>query len=231
MTHKHADALRTLEGLSDTPLLSKALEEVFVGRACVVSAFGAESALVLDLVARIDHHTPVLFIDTGKHFQETLDYRDLLIDRFRLTDVRSIGPGRDRIPGDSEGRLHQSETDKCCDLRKVQPLDKALSQFDCWVTGRKRFQGGAREVLPTVETDGPERLKLNPLAGWTADRINAYFDNCALPRHPLWHNGYRSIGCGPCTGKPIADGDDRSGRWLGQEKIECGIHRYGDKAA
>lgn len=229
--HRLEPALQSLAGLSDTPLLSKALEEIFPGRACVVSAFGAESAVVLDLVARIDRRTPVLFIDTGKHFQETLDYRDMLIDRLRLEDVRSIGPARDATPGDPDGALHQTDTDACCDLRKVQPLDKALAQFDVWVTGRKRFQGGARAVLPTAEPDGPDRLKLNPLADWTPDRIDAYFDNFALPRHPLWHRGYRSIGCGPCTGKPTASGDDRSGRWIGQEKTECGIHRYGDRAA
>ena len=230
-THSHQSAIDTLIGLSDLPLLSKALEEVFVGRACVVSAFGAESALVLDLVARVNRHTPILFIDTGKHFQETLDYRDLLIDRFRLTDVRSIGPATDRTIGDPTGDLHKSDTDACCDIRKVRPLDQALSQFDCWVTGRKRFQGGSRTLLPTAEADGPNRVKLNPLADWTPDQIDGYFENYALPRHPLWLNGYRSIGCGPCTSAPRPGEDARAGRWAGLGKTECGIHRYGGQAA
>lgn len=228
---RHEDALQALSGLSDLSLLSKALEEVFVGRACVVSAFGAESALVLDLVARIDRHTPILFIDTGKHFQETLDYRDLLIDRFRLTDVRSVGPAADRILDDPQGDLHKTDTDSCCDIRKVRPLDQALKQFDCWVTGRKRFQGGARSTLPAVEQDGPNRVKLNPLADWTPERIDAYFETYALPRHPLWFQGYRSIGCGPCTAAPKPGAGERDGRWEGQSKTECGIHRYTERAA
>lgn len=231
VTHKHVAALESLRGLGDTPLLSKALEEVFRGRACVVSAFGAESAIVLDLVARIDRTVPVLFIDTGKHFAETLAYRDLLVDRLRLETVISIGPASDAIPADPDGTLHQRDADACCDLRKVTPLDRALAQYDCWVTGRKRFQGSTRTSLPTVETDGPDRLKLNPLADWTPQRIDAYFEEFALPRHPLWLQGYRSIGCATCTAKPVANGDDRSGRWAGQQKTECGIHRYSDRAA
>lgn len=229
--HRFSAAAASLHDLRDTDLLSKALEEVFRGRACVVSAFGAESAVVLDLVARIDRTVPVLFIDTGKHFAETISYRDMLIDRLRLTDVRTIGPARDRMPGDETGTRHLEDPDGCCDLRKVQPLDSALAQFDCWVTGRKRFQGGARTDLQAVEADGPDRLKLNPLIDWTPARIDAYFDTYALPRHPLWQRGYRSIGCGPCTAPPADGAGDRDGRWAGREKTECGIHRYGGAAA
>ena len=229
--HRFDAALQALSGYDDVDLLSKAMGEVFPDRICVVSAFGAESAVVLDMVARIDRKIPILFVDTGKHFKETLEYRDTLIDRLRLEDVRSIGPAQDKIAGDETGLLHQTNTDACCDIRKVIPLDEALSEFDCWITGRKRFQGGSRSTLATAETDGPNRLKLNPLANWSPARIDAYFDNFGLPRHPLWFKGYASIGCGPCTGLPTEAGDARSGRWSGLGKTECGIHRYGSQAA
>jgi phosphoadenosine phosphosulfate reductase len=224
-------AYETLSGLEDTALLSKALEEVFVdGRIAAVSSFGAESAVLLDLIARIDPATPILFLETGKHFPETLAYRDLLIDRLRLEDVRSIAPEATELAAaDPDGTRHVRDPDGCCDVRKVRPLDRALAGFDVWISGRKRFQGGVRERLDTVEweetPEGGRRLKLNPLAGWSAERIDAYFDRYALPRHPLWEEGYLSIGCATCTAKPSPDARDRrAGRWAGQSKTECGIH-------
>lgn len=214
-----------LAGLSTQEVLHKMLLEIFPGRIGVVSSFGAEAAVLLDLIARIDPTTPVLFLDTGKHFPETLDYRDLLIDRLRLRDVRILTPEDLHLEKkDPKGDLWSTNPDKCCDIRKVRPLDLALEGFDAWVTGRKRFHGGLRKSLPVFESDNG-RIKVNPLADWSAEQIDEYYMNFALPRHPLFDKGYLSIGCAPCTAKPVEGADVRSGRWMGNGKTECGIHK------
>jgi phosphoadenosine phosphosulfate reductase len=226
-----AAAYRALAPLDGVELLSKAMDEVSPGRVAVVSSFGAESAVLLDLVARIDPAAPVLFLETGMHFPETLAYRDLLIDRLRLTAVRSVAPdAAARAQADPDDALWRRDPDVCCELRKVQPLDRALAGFDVWVSGRKRFHGAERAALPSVEIeaapDGAPRLKLNPLAGWSAADLDGYFERYALPRHPLWEAGYLSIGCAVCTAKPAPGAADRrAGRWAGRAKTECGIHR------
>lgn len=214
-----------LSGLSTQELLHKVLLEVYPGRIGIVSSFGAEAAVLLDLIARVDPATPVLFLDTGKHFPETLAYRDLLVDRLRLRDVRVLTPQDLRLQQeDPSGTLWESDPDKCCDIRKVRPLDLALEGFDAWITGRKRFHGGTRKQLPVFESD-EGRVKINPLADWTAEQIEDYYLNFALPRHPLFDQGYLSIGCATCTAKPVEGADVRSGRWMGNGKTECGIHK------
>ena len=197
-----------------------------LGRFAMVSSFGADSAVLLHMLARIDAATPVLFIDTLMLFPETLTYQRELAAHLGLTAVRVITPARDEMfAQDPDGILHRAETDQCCALRKIRPFERALDGFDGWVSGRKRFQGGARGSLPMFETDDSSgRIKLNPLTDWSAARIAAYLDHNALPRHPLVARGYPSIGCAPCTG-PVAPGEDpRAGRWRGQDKTECGIH-------
>lgn len=214
-----------LSGLSTQELLHKVLLEVYPGRIGIVSSFGAEAAVLLDLIARVDPATPVLFLDTGKHFPETLAYRDLLVDRLRLRDVRVLTPQDLHLQQeDPSGTLWESDPDKCCDIRKVRPLDLALEGFDAWITGRKRFHGGTRKQLPVFESD-EGRVKINPLADWTAEQIEDYYLNFALPRHPLFDQGYLSIGCATCTAKPVEGADVRSGRWMGNGKTECGIHK------
>lgn len=195
------------------------------GRIAVVSSFGTESAVVLHMVAGIDRTTPVIFLDTGKLFAETLHYRDRLVGLLGLTDLRTARPNAERIARlDPDGRLWRSDPDSCCWQRKVEPLDEALAGFAAWITGRKRYQGGPRRNLPMVETGPDGRIKLNPLAGWSAEDVARYFAEHDLPRHPLEAQGYRSIGCVSCT-RPALDGEDpRAGRWPGFEKNECGIH-------
>jgi phosphoadenosine phosphosulfate reductase len=205
--------------------LRRAITEDFAGRIAVVSSFGAESALLLALVADIDPNTPILFVDTGKHFPETLAYRDDLVNFLGLTDVRSIGPTDAEVEAnDPPGELWRFDPDACCRFRKVTPLDRALDGFDAWVTGRKRHQAMTRVALPVVErVDG--KVKINPLADWTAEQIDAEITRRNLPRHPLSSMGYPSIGCATCT-RSVASGEDpRSGRWAGTGKVECGIHR------
>ena len=190
----------------------------------LVSSFGAESAVLLHLVSKVKPDMPVLFLDTGMLFGQTLDYRRQLAALLGLTDVRDLRPAyHDLATGDPNAKLWQSDTDACCEIRKVIPLDKALAGFDGWITGRKRFHGGARLSLPVVEEAG-HQLKFNPLANWAKEDLDAYMAEYELPAHPLVAQGFPSIGCWPCT-KPVEEGQDvRAGRWAGSEKTECGIH-------
>lgn len=206
-------------------ILRAAVSELFPGRIALVSSFGAESALLLHFLAEVDRHLPILFLDTGKHFIETLMYRDILGGRFDFTDMRAIEPDQAAIAAaDPEGTLWSTNPDLCCQLRKVDPLVRGLAPFDAWITGRKRYQNSTRAALPVFEAlDG--RIKVNPLAHWTAADIAAGFKEFRLPQHPLVYHGFKSIGCQPCT-ISVAEGDDiRAGRWAGRDKTECGIHR------
>ncbi len=206
-------------------LLRRALLCDHAGRIAVVSSFGAESAVLLALVAEIDRRTPVLFVDTGQHFAETLAYRETLSRVLGLADVRSLGLRADeRAAHDPEGELWKYDPDACCRLRKVTPLERALKPFEAWVTGRKRHQAISRIALPLREfVDG--KVKLNPLSEWSAAQIEAEMVRRHLPRHDLSLAGYPSIGCAPCTRAVAAGEDPRSGRWAGTGKTECGIHR------
>ncbi len=206
-------------------VLRLAMTEVFPGAIALVSSFGTESALLLDMAAAIDRAIPVIFLDTEKLFPETLDYRDTLIDRLGLTDVRVIRPASLQLARhDPEGRLWRENADRCCSLRKTLPLQTALGEFDAWITGRKRFQSGARNAVALFETDQADRLKVNPLAYWSSVQIAREFEARDLPRHPLEAYGFLSVGCTTCTA-PVAAGEDRrAGRWPGQTKTECGIH-------
>ena len=194
------------------------------GRLALVSSFGAESAVLLHMAAEIDPSIPVLFLDTGQHFGQTLDYRKTLAAKLGLTDVRDLRPAyQDLAVNDPSADLYKRDTDACCHIRKVLPLDRALQDFDAWITGRKRFQSASRLSLPVVEV-GEGKLKFNPLANWSKAEVDAYAQAHALPAHPLVQFGYPSIGCWPCT-HPVEDGEDaRSGRWQGEDKTECGIH-------
>ncbi len=219
-------ALREAHGdLDGIDLLRVAIEEEFPGRIALVSAFGAESAVLLDLVAQLDRATPVIFLETGKLFSETPPYGRALAARLGLSDVRTVRPEvRALAQHDPDGSLWRVRPDACCHLRKVVPLERALDGFDAWITGRKRYHGDVRADLETIETvDG--RIKFNPLARWTPERIEAAMTARNLPRHPLVAEGYLSIGCRPCTRKAAPGEAVRAGRWAGLEKTECGIHR------
>jgi phosphoadenosine phosphosulfate reductase len=199
----------------------RAAHDAFGSRLALVSSFGAESAVLLHLASRVSASIPVLFLDTGMLFGQTLDYRKNLAAQLGLTDVRDLRPAyADLATQDPQSDLWRTSVDACCNIRKVLPLDRALGGFDAWITGRKRFHGGDRLSLPVVEAaDG--KVKFNPLANWGKAELEAYVAEHQLPAHPLVEQGYASIGCWPCT-QPSDDG--RSGRWAGQEKTECGIH-------
>jgi phosphoadenosine phosphosulfate reductase len=196
------------------------------GRVALVSSFGAEAVVLLHMAARIDAAVPVLFVETGMLFPETLDYQREVAAELGLTDLRHIRAQASAVAArDPDGALHQSDPDACCALRKSEPLAQALAGFDAWITGRKRFQSGGRAALETFEAEaGSGRIKVNPLARWSREDVAAYMEAHALPRHPLVARGYASIGCAPCT-SPVAAGEDpRAGRWRGRDKEECGIH-------
>lgn len=210
---------------SSLALLRQALCDGLTGRTAVVSSFGAESAVLLHLVARVDPNAPVIFIDTRMMFQETLDYQIALSEHLGLTDVRRIAPQETEIRrNDVFGRLHKSDPDACCEVRKTMPLERALQGFDAWINGRKRHQSATRSTIRPVESDPGGRLKINPLLHWDHQDITDYFERHDLPRHPLAAKGFASIGCAPCTVRVSDGADPRSGRWQGQEKTECGIH-------
>ncbi|WP_237152137.1 phosphoadenylyl-sulfate reductase [Oryzibacter oryziterrae] len=212
------------DGQEAPVVLRAAIEEHFSGEIALVSSFGADSAVLLHMVAGIDRNLPVVFIDTGKLFGETLRYRDSLVDLLQLTDVRSIQPQPALLQQhDPEGALWLRDTDACCAVRKVQPLSVAMEGFSSWITGRKRFQAETRTKLPLFEADG-DKIKVNPLAGWNRARVEAYREEHGLPAHGLVADGYLSIGCMPCTDRVKPGEDERAGRWRGQAKTECGIH-------
>jgi phosphoadenosine phosphosulfate reductase len=202
-------------------VMAAALER-FDGRIAVLSSFGAEAAVGLHMAAVIRPSLPVLFLDTDRHFVPTLEYRDRLVEQLGLTDLRILTP-KDAAARDARGDLWRTDADACCELRKVEPLQDVLPQFDALITGRKRFHGGERIRLPVFEVVSGQ-IRVNPLANWSTAEIDAYFLEHGLPRHPLTQGGYRSIGCWPCT-QPSADDEDvRRGRWAGLDKRECGIH-------
>ena len=213
-----------LRNASAQEILRAAISREWPGGLTYVSSFGAESVVMLSLIAEVDPSLPIVFIDTGMHFPQTLDYKDEVIERLGLTGLRDITPSEtERKVLDPKNMLWKTDADACCALRKVRPLEPALEGFGAWITGRKRFHGGARMSLPVFEyADG--RYKVNPLANWSQADVDAYLEAKDLPRHPLVAQGYPSIGCWPCT-QPAADPNDpRSGRWVGQEKSECGLH-------
>ena len=210
--------------LSAQKLLAAMIETEFAGRIALVSSFGTEAAVLLHMVASIDPGIPVILLETGKLFGETLRYRDQLIGRLGLGDVRSVRPDPARVAQvDPDGVLWSLDPDLCCEIRKVEPLGAALEGFDAWITGRKRYQGRRRAVLPVIEASSG-RIKINPVASWSQEIIKDYFDEHDLPRHPLEADGYLSVGCMPCTDRAQPGEDSRSGRWRGTEKDECGIH-------
>ena len=225
--YSESDAVRLnnmFRGSDTVEMLTILLRENMLGDAAIVSSFGAESAVLLHLIAQIDSNVPVLFLDTGKHFPETITYREELRERLGLTDLRILTPDPALVDQkDNTGLRWSYDPDGCCEIRKVLPLREALAPFDAQFTGRKAFQSTTRTALPRFEIEDG-RLKVNPLANWDRARLDAYMVEHNLPVHPLVELGYPSIGCSPCTSKVASGEDPRSGRWKGWDKVECGIH-------
>lgn len=220
-----ADELdRALRDAAPAEIIAAALKTVGRDQLAVVSSFGTESAALLKVMADVDPAIPVIFLDTGWLFEETLAYRDTLIAKLGLKDVRSIKPLEEALKRDDPDQdLWFSNPDACCRIRKVEPLARALKPFSAWVNGRKRFQGGVRADIPVVEVDDT-RLKFNPFANVSREEIKDIYARTKLPQHPLQASGFMSVGCMPCTSRTTEGEDERAGRWRGRPKTECGIH-------
>lgn len=227
----NADAIQAVQDInaalidaSPSDIVRAALRLVGREQLASVSSFGIESAAFLKVIADVDPTIPVLFLDTGHMFEETLAYKDELVMALGLRDVRVIRPSaRDLRRTDPENELWMSDPDACCRIRKVQPLAEVLVPFGAWLNGRQRFQGGVRAAIPVVEQDGA-RLKFNPLAYASREDLAEIYARAKLPVHPLLAKGFSSVGCIPCTTRTGANEDARAGRWRGHGKTECGIH-------
>ncbi len=218
---------RNFETLSSEDIVRWAAGELGDGLAMSTS-FGAESAVLLHLVTQIKPGIPVLFTNTGFHFKQTLEHRDYLVQRLKL-NLRELTP---QIPHDEflaqYGKLYERDPDACCAMNKIAPFEKALKDYQGWITGIRRNQAATRQEAPFVENYRGALVKVNPLINWTGKMLWDYAKKYDLPYHPLWEKGYLSIGCSPetCT-RPVTPGEDaRSGRWAGTGKIECGIHTF-----
>ena len=215
---------RALRSASPAEVIEAALKAVGREKLALVSSFGTESAALLKVMADVDPAIPVVFLDTGWLFEETLAYRDTLIATLGLRDVRSIKPLEQALSQEDPDReLWFSDPDACCRIRKVEPLQRALAPFLAWINGRKRFQGSLRAEMAVVEDDGA-KLKFNPFANVEREEIEAIYQLAKLPPHPLLASGYLSIGCMPCSSRTAPGEDARAGRWRGRAKTECGIH-------
>jgi len=224
-TRADADALNArFAGVDAVDMLKALVAEDILGRVAVVSSFGTESAVLLHMVAQADKAMPVIFVDTLRMFPETLDYRELLVQRLGFTNSQTVTPDPDVLAAkDDKGLRWSYDPDGCCAIRKVEPLARAKRGLDSWISGRKAFQSVTRQNLPRFEIEDG-RLKINPLGDWDKAALDAYFEANDLPRHPLEAQGYLSIGCEPCTSKVMPGEDPRAGRWRGWDKVECGIH-------
>lgn len=219
--------------LDAIPLLRAMINSEFKNAIALITSFGADAALLLSMVAEVNAATPVLFLETGKHFPETLEYGRALTQALGLTHVHWLTPDPALVARtDPQGDLWRTQPNRCCWMRKVEPLDRAVKTLGlkALITGRKRYQTPERSQLQKIELDDKNIFRINPLAHWTKEQQAEAFAQRKLPAHPLTLQGYKSIGCAPCT-KPVAAGqDERAGRWahtIGideEQKTECGIH-------
>lgn len=198
----------------------------FAPRLAMTSSFGAEGVVLIDLLARVAPRTPVIYLDTGFHFRETEELKEQLRERYDLNLVEQRAAlsvaEQDALYGE---RLYARDPDACCRLRKVEPLREALAGYDAWIAALRRDQSPTRAGIGVVEWSPRHGLlKLNPLAAWTRGQVWDYITRHHLPYNPLYDEGYASIGCAPCTRRVAAGSHERSGRWEGQGKLECGIH-------
>lgn len=224
---RRADVLSSRFEGADAQTLVRLALTLYEGRIALVSSFGTDSAVLLHLVAQVDKSTPVIFLDTGRVFAQTLLYRNELARTLGLTDIRVAKPNPARVQQEDPDRLlSYANPDMCCWIRKVEPLDAALEPFAAWISGRKRSQATTRASLATFEAEAG-RIKVNPLASWSSRDVAAYMETHGLPPHPLVSDGYASIGCAPCTTRVRPGEDARAGRWRGTSKVECGIHKSG----
>ena len=197
---------------------------LFKDKIVYISSFGIESAIILHMISQIDKNFPIALLNTNFLFKQTLDYKNKLIKIFNLKNFVEIFPDNSNLQKDDpNNNLWKSDVEKCCELRKVKPLNKFLKKYNAWISGRKSYQGGERLDLQSFELNNG-KIVVNPLANFEQKQVSEYFKNNNLPIHPLIKEGYLSVGCIHCTHKSSNKKDPRSGRWINQTKTECGIH-------
>jgi phosphoadenosine phosphosulfate reductase len=201
----------------------------FSPKIAMTSSFQTESVVLLHMISQINPAIKILFLETGWHFPETLTFKNEIVNRFGLTnvvDLKADPKKREAFNREHQNKPYERDPDQCCHINKVEPLDEALKGLDAWISGIRRSQSKTRKEIKIVEEYEGGIFKINPLANVTSGDIWWYLKEHHLPNHPLFDKGYLSIGCWPCT-KPAQPGDDeRSGRWAGKEKTECGIHTF-----
>ena len=196
-------------------------------KAVLTSSFGAQSAALIHLATRMNPDVPVVFLDTGFHFPETYQFVDYLKERFRL-NLRVFRP-TDQELAEAGARLESGKQGECCDIAKVRCMQRSLEGVECWIAGVRRRQAITRHAIRLFEELEDGMVKVHPIAYWKNQDVETYLMENGLPHHPLWEKGYTSIGCAPCTRKPLLGQGLRSGRWSGLQKTECGIHTLARK--
>jgi phosphoadenosine phosphosulfate reductase len=193
--------------------------------AALTCSFQHEGVVLAHMLQSVAPETPIVFINTGYHFPETLAYRDLLVERYHFNLIE-VGPAvsKEEVERQHGPELFRHDPDRCCEINKVEPLRRALRGVRAWINGRRRDQAATRHTLPILEELPNGIVKINPLVRWAAKDTYEYMTRYELPMNPLFEQGYTSIGCAPCTRPVLAGEDERAGRWAGRTKIECGIH-------
>ena len=219
------------EGADPLDILHWAAER-YLPKLAATSSFQTQSVALLHLISRARPDIPIIFLDTGYHFPETLAYRDQLVEQFGLTLIiaqPTTTPAQimqqqgKTTPPESIG-LYRSDPDLCCYINKVEPMQRALAGLEAWITGIRRDQTANRATAQPIEQLPDGRVKINPLVTWSHEDLWTYINRHTLPAHPLFSQGYLSVGCAPCTAPATPGGDERSGRWVGHQKSECGLH-------
>ncbi|MDH3975912.1 MAG: phosphoadenylyl-sulfate reductase [Deltaproteobacteria bacterium] len=221
---------RTYEALPPEEILKWAIEREFREEVALSSSFGIGSAVLLHMISRIDPGLKVIFVNTGCHFKETLQYREQLVSLLKLTNVVEYAPAeKDLDLFDPDRNLYEKHHDLCCAIRKVEPIKRSLKGLKAWISGIMRSQARTRRDAHMVEAYEGGLFKINPLINWTSRDSFYYMEENNLPHHPLFEKGYPSVGCEPCTFLPTNKNDERSGRWKGVSKTECGLHTFMEK--
>ena len=231
--HVDLDAVNARFEGAEPPIILEWTRRTFAPDVLLTCSFQHDGVVLAHMLTQIAPDVPVVFINTGFHFAETLAYRDDIVSRLAIRNFVELSPimPRAEFAATHGLDLHARNPDLCCHINKVEPLRRHLPGVRAWINGRRRDQGITRQQIRVVEAYQDGLYKVNPLASWNSRDTFYYMQRHDIPTHPLFEKGYASIGCEPCT-RPILSGEDeRSGRWAGQDKAECGIHTFLDPKA
>ena len=214
----------SLQDASPFEVLKLSVEKLFKKKLIYVCSFGAESAVILHMISRINKNLPIVLLNTNFLFKETIDYKNYLLEKLELNNFKEILPDERDLLNKDKRNLWKINPDLCCNIRKVQPLNKVLKGYNAWISGRKSYHNGERKGVKFFELLD-QKIIINPLVDSDMKFIDNYFEKNKIERHPLFKKGFLSIGCTHCTKKTIDLDNPRSGRWSDTTKTECGIHK------